>query len=372
MRQSLFAERHIEGVEWWSAPARVGYHERVINRVSALIPMLRILPDAARDLVQGAPGRPSGPTWVPGEFEGMIVHLVVGCAIAVGVFRLVPRVPWPRAMNWRFVAFHLFAAPASAALWLLITWPLALMVGAGSDISAAQRVREMLVIGCFFYVVIAGLAYSSHGAARAAQAESVAARTQLAALRSQLQPHFLFNSLHTIVQLIHIEPARASDAAELVADLLRRTLEEQRDEVPLSDEWRFVSRYLDVEQLRFGERLVVEATLPPELASERVPCFALQTLVENAVQHGAAPRVAPTVISIVATRRNSDLEVSVRNTGDTGMTHTNDSGTGTGLSRLRERLSVLYGGKAKLTAQPLANGDYEAVLTIPRNRTHET
>ena len=90
-----------------------------------------------------------------------------------------------------------------------------------------------MVIGSFFYVVIAGLSYSAHGARRAAQAEAVAAQTQLATLRSQLQPHFLFNALHTIVQLIHIDPRRAAEAAELVAELLRRTLEEQRDEVPL-------------------------------------------------------------------------------------------------------------------------------------------
>ena len=301
----------------------------------------------------------------------MVAHLVVGCALAIAVFRLVPRVPWPRPVGWRFVAFHLVAAPATAALWFFLTLSLEPLIGGSSGLSLNERWGERVVIGSLFYVVIAGLAYSSHGAARAAQAEAVAAQTQLATLRSQLQPHFLFNALHTIVQLIHIDPRRAAEAAELVAELLRRTLEEERDEVPLRDEWSFVSRYLAIEQMRFGERLVLNAALPQELESERVPSFALQTLVENAVQHGAAPRIAPTNISIAATRTGSELVISVRNSGDGEASRPGGNGTGTGLARLRERLAVLYGGTATLVSRPVEAGGYEAVLTVPRNRPSE-
>ena len=306
--------------------------------------------------------------WAPGEFQSMMAHLVVGFTVAVVVFRLVPRVPWPRPLNWRFVAGHVVAAPVVAALWLLVSLPVEWMVGGRSDVELATRSKEMMVIGSFFYVLIVGLSYSAHGARRAAQAEAIAVQTQLATLRSQLQPHFLFNALHTIVQLIHIDPRRATEAAEMVADLLRRTLEEQRDEVPLRDEWSFVSRYLSVEQIRFGERLVVKAEIPPDLETERVPSFAVQTLVENAVQHGAAPRVAPTEIAITGTRSSSELVISVRNSGDNDAPRTNGNGTGTGLTRLRERLTVLYGGSATLVSGPAANGGYEAVLTVPRNR----
>ena len=313
----------------------------------------------------GETGRRDGPAWVPGELESMLAHLAVGFAIAVGVFRLLPRVPWPRPMNGRFVVFHLLAAPAVTAAWLLVSVPVEKLVGGFSDVGFATRFKEMMVVGSFFYILIAGLSYSTHGARRAAQAEAIAAQTQLATLRSQLQPHFLFNALHTIVQLIHIEPRRAAEAAELVADLLRRTIEEQRDEVPLSEEWQFVSRYLAIEQIRFGERLMVKTDLPPGLESERVPSFALQTLVENAVQHGAAPRVAPTEIAITGTRRNSELVIAVRNSGDSDASKANGNGTGTGLARLRERLTVLYGGSATLITQSIPTGGYEAVLTVP-------
>lgn len=296
----------------------------------------------------------------------MLVHVTVGCAVAITVFRLVTRVPWPRQMNWRFIAYHLVIAPLSTATWIFVSLVFERMVGGSSDMTVAERTKQLMFIGTLFYTVIAGLAYSSHGAQRAAQAEAVAAQTQLATLRSQLQPHFLFNSLHTIVQLINIEPRRASDAAEIVAELLRRSLEEQRDEVPLRDEWRFVSRYLAIEQMRFGERLVINANLPQELENERVPSFSLQTLVENAVQHGAAPRVAPTEIAISATRSASQLTISVRNSGDSHSAPAAVSGTGTGLARLRERLSVMYNNAGSLTAAPLTSGGYEAVLIVPR------
>jgi two-component system LytT family sensor kinase len=317
--------------------------------------------------------RDGRPTWLPGELESAVLHLSLGAAFAIVIFRLVQRLPWPRPMRWRFVAFHIVAAPAVAMLWTMTGHLIAPLVGAIPGPTLAERFSEMTVIGSLFYIIVAGLSYGAHGAARAAKAEAAAAQTHLATLRSQLQPHFLFNALHTIVQLIHLDQKRAAEAAELVAELLRRSLEEQRDEVPLRDEWSFVSRYLAVEQIRFGERLVVKAQLPAELENEGVPSFALQTLVENAVQHGAAPRVSPTEIVIAATRNNSALVISVRNDGKTAGTGTGTgsvegggTGTGTGLARLRQRLSVLYGGAATLVSAPIATGGYEAVLTIPR------
>jgi LytS/YehU family sensor histidine kinase len=219
-----------------------------------------------------------------------------------------------------------------------------------------------------FYGVIAGVSYAQDASARVARAEAAAARTQLAALRAQVHPHFLFNALHTVVQLIPVDPARATEAAELVADLLRATLEEQRDEVTLDDEWGFVDRYLAVERIRFGERLIVRADMPDDLLGERVPAFALQTLVENAVRHGAAPRVAATVIAITAAGTASELTLSVRNSGDGKPAPTSGAGTGTGLARLRERLAVLYGSAARLACGPAADGGFEAVLVVPRRR----
>jgi hypothetical protein len=349
--QARFAEWHVDGVERQGRASRRSlaamYHPGV-----SFFPMQI---------------RHSAPAWQEGELEGAIARVLVGLVVAYLVFRLVRRAPWPRPFRFRFLALHIVAAPLAATAWFTLSFPLEMLVGGtGSDLDAFERFKEIMVVGVFLYIIVAGISYSSQGAARAAQAEALAAQTQLAALRAQLQPHFLFNALHTVVQLIRIDQRQAAEAAEMVADLLRRTLEERRDEVPLADEWRFVSRYLAIEQMRFGDRLIVREDLPESLLRERVPSFALQTLVENAVQHGAAPRVSPTEIRIAGSSTSSELTLSVYNTRDGGDVPGNGSGAGTGLARLREQLSVLHGGSARLSHGPSRDGGYEAVLTVPR------
>ncbi|WP_420126277.1 sensor histidine kinase [Longimicrobium sp.] len=316
----------------------------------------------------------TAPVWREGEKAAAAITFGTGAVVAYLVYRLARRVPWPRPFRPRFAALHLVAAPAAGLLWMALATTLEAMLIPGyvSDVEGASRVEMHLILGIIFYAIVAGVAHAVEGSARAARAEAVAARTQLAALRAQLHPHFLFNALHTIVQLIPADPARAMEAAELVADLLRATLEEQRDEVTLEDEWGFVDRYLAVERIRFGDRLIVRADVPENLLDARVPAFALQTLVENAVRHGAAPRVAATEIVVTATGSGSALTLSVRNSGDEDRpVPATATGAGTGLARLRERLAVLYGGAARLEAGPAGDGGYQAALVVPRTRGRE-
>jgi two-component system, LytTR family, sensor kinase len=304
--------------------------------------------------------------WREGELAAALIGVTSGLAVAFVVYRLARRVPWPRPFRLRFAALHMVAAPAAALAWYAISVMLerAFLPGYVPEWEAREQMH--LIVGIIVYAIVAGVAHAEEGSARAAQAEAIAARTQLAALRAQLHPHFLFNALHTVVQLIPADPRRAVEAAELVAELLRATLEEQRDEVTLGVEWSFVSRYLEVEGIRFGDRLAVRAELDAELMDERVPAFALQTLVENAVLHGAAPRVEPTEIVVSSAGTASELTLSVRNSGDGGVPAT-ANGSGTGLARLRERLAVLYGGAARLTALAREDGGFDAVLVVPRS-----
>ena len=229
------------------------------------------------------------------------LRMVVGAALlGVLVHRFVVRHPWPHPMRLAFVARHLAALTAYAFGCM----------AAYSVIESALR-RELVVVvgpgivpffvtGAWFYVMVAAVAYANQAAARASQLAALEARGQLATLRGQMHPHFLFNALHSVVQLIPVDPRRASRAAELLADVLRAALSEPRDSVTLAQEWEFVRRYLEIERIRFGERLLVnEAIAPPALAC-RLPTFALQTLVENAVRHAAAPRVEPTTLTIQA------------------------------------------------------------------------
>ncbi len=312
--------------------------------------------------------QPSSPT----ETAALVARVLIGLALAYLAYRFVRRLPWPRPFRFRFLLIHIAAAPASGLAWLVLTSAaVALITGRPFLANARDVPGDFLGIGTAVYIVIAGVTYLDEATARAARAEAAVAQTQLAALRAQLQPHFLFNALHTVVQLIPADPGRAIEAAECVAALLRTALDEERDVVSLADEWAFVARYLELESIRFGDRLRVSTNIDPELLDAQVPTFALQTLVENAVQHGAAPRVAPTDVVVTATGTRTELALSVRNTGDAVAAQRADGGTGTGLRRLRERLDVLHGQAAQLTYGPLPNGGFEAVLVLPRGSGDE-
>ncbi len=307
---------------------------------------------------------PFGGDWTRNEVVGLAIALSVGAVLIFLVYRLARRFPWPRPFRLRFALLHLVLALSAGMLWLLLSCAIESLITGWPK----EDRSWMILIGAYVYGVVTGISYAVEATARAARAEAAEAQAQLAALRAQLHPHFLFNALHAVVQLIPIDPARAADAAELVASLLRTTVEEERDEVGLREEWAFVSRYLEVERLRFGDRLCVRAEVAPDLLDEHVPTFALHTLVENAVQHGAAPRVAPTEIVVTAAGTALELTLSVRNTGDRLPPGLAKNGAGTGLTRLRERLAFLYGDAARLTCGAVEDGGFEAVVVVPRSR----
>ncbi len=296
----------------------------------------------------------------------------IGLAAVLGVvvFRLTDRLPWPHPLTARFVAIHVAGAVLYAALWSLLTILLEVAMQTAHPQLDAPSVRLTTVgfriIGVWFYVMVVGITYATQATQRAARAEASAARSQLAALRSQLNPHFLFNALHTVVQLIPLEPKRAVQAAEQLAGLLRTTIEENRDVVTVDDEWSFVQRYLELERIRFGDRLAIVADLSPEAMRALMPSFALQTLVENAVRHGASPHVEPTTVTIGAHLNGRVLSLSVDDTG-VGATAGQLAGSqGTGIVRLGERLQALTGGSARLTLTPGVQGGFRATLVVPQ------
>lgn len=291
--------------------------------------------------------------------------VVIAAALSPMVRLVADRFPWPRSVRLSFVLSHLAASAIFASMWVVLTTTLETLLRPPSLHFYVLLLVPNLVLGAWFYVMIAGTIYATRATARAGRAEAVALQSQLAALRSQLNPHFLFNALHTVVQLIPRDPDRASVAAEQLAGLLRTTIEEDREVVSFAEERHFVERYLALERLRFGDRLDVQFDVGDDAAAAEIPAFALQTLVENAVRHGAGPRVEPTRIRVSARKDGGMLRVEVQDTGagvsDAALRET----TGTGLQRLRERLVVLYGDAARLdlTSQPGAG--FTARLAIP-------
>jgi two-component sensor histidine kinase len=292
--------------------------------------------------------------------------MVAGAILGVGVHRFTQRRPWPRPLTLSFVAIHLVAASIFAAGWVLLNSLFESVVRRDIVLTAGYSMHAFLVLGTWLYVMIAGVVYATAATDRAARAEALAARAQLEALRAQLNPHFLFNALHTVVQLIPHQPARASHAAEQIAGLLRTTLEEDRDLVSLAEEMQFVSRYLEIESIRFEERLIVKVDLTEDARDATIPAFAVQSLVENAVRHGAAPNVDPTTITVTGRTQGDLLSLSVHNTGGPVLPPELGSAVGTGLRRLRDRLMAIYGDEARLELAAANGGGFTVSLAIPQ------
>lgn len=211
-------------------------------------------------------------------------------------------------------------------------------------------------------------------ALRAAQLETQLALAQFHALRAQLHPHFLFNSLNAISALIQKDPERAERMLARLSELLRIAIDTAgTPEIRLVDEVEFVKRYLEVERMRFGDRLNVRVELADDTYDSLVPSMVLQPLVENAVRHGVAPNPGPGSVEIHAEREGPALRIVVRDTGN-GMKAGGTNGhrrEGVGLSTTRARLARLYGDAQQLALVNLPGGGFESRVTIPFHRGEE-
>lgn len=302
-----------------------------------------------------------------GEATGIAIRMV-GAAAVLGVLvhRWTARLPWPHPFRLSFIGVHLLGAALYALLWLLLNSVIESLLHRHAVIVVGPGLTPYLITGVWLYVMVAGVAYATRAAMRTSELAALEARSQLAALRAQLHPHFLFNALHTVVQLIPLDPRAATRAAEQLADTLRIAIEEERDLLPLADEWAFVQRYLAIEGIRFGERLQVHTDIDAQAQAALLPSFALQTLVENAIRHAAAPRVAPTTLDIRARRVDGQLCITVKDDGDGADLEQLGHTRGTGLRRLRERLNWLYGGSATLQLNSQPQQGFVAELRVPQ------
>lgn len=218
------------------------------------------------------------------------------------------------------------------------------------------------------YGAIVGVTYAYDNYTRATQLENQLASAQLEALRAQLQPHFLFNTLHGIAGLIRNgQNAAATNMIAGLSDLLRASLDNSgRQEVPLEEELEFVGRYLDIQRMRFPDRLSVDVDASPETLGALVPNLVLQPLVENALRHGIANRAAAGTVTIRARADGDWLRLSVLDDGP-GLAAKSPSGSGggIGLANTRARLEQLYGEAFRFDVHDRATGGVETALAIP-------
>ena len=192
-------------------------------------------------------------------------------------------------------------------------------------------------------------------------------KAQLNALRRQIEPHFLFNTLNAIAGLVREK--RNDAAVNMIAglsDFLRRVVRDSdRQQVPLAEELEFAEKYLDIEKVRFAERLQVSVNVPADLFPAQVPSLILQPMVENAVKHGIAKRVQGGAIRIAAFRSNGKITLSVYNDGPSLPVDWETASSGVGISNVRTRLQGLYGDEFELSLNNEDVGGVKASLSIP-------
>ena len=286
------------------------------------------------------------------------------------------RVPFERGRLLRAAAVHTPLAVVLIALQILVQAKVAVLFGLGEP----RGLESTLVIGVRSYgdifvvifctIVGAQVAYRWYNnwqAQRlvAARMSEDLAHAQLRALQSQLNPHFLFNALNSVVTLIGRDPPLAQRTVVRLADLLRATLRTgDTQEIPLAQELEVTRRYLEIEQVRFADRLTVYWHVDESLHTA-VPAFALQPLVENALVHGIAQRPGTGTVSINAERDGNHAVLRVCDDGPGPIGSHHSDGAGVSLANLRSRLERLYGDAASLVLHARDGGGAEAVLRIP-------
>lgn len=227
------------------------------------------------------------------------------------------------------------------------------------------------ITGTFLPIVLVGHAISYYqrvreGERQTSQLETQLTKAHLRALKSQLQPHFLFNTLHSISALMLTDVRAADRMMTRLSDLLRMSLENDGQVTRLSRELEFVTGYLEIEKVRFGDRLGVALDIAPETLDAQVPHLLLQPLVENAVRHGVSKLSSNGKLRILASQDGHSLHLVIHDNGPgLGNGEAPGSKAGLGLRATRERLQTLYGSDQSLDVRNLPGGGVEVAVRMP-------
>jgi len=316
----------------------------------------------------------------------------IWAVLAPLVWIFAKRLPISRRSWWRVVPIHFASSVAfavgEAALFALATTVLGLHIKPTFLATFRMVLPGDFHLNVALYWAVVGFQHAfsvyrrsqereteaARLALRASELEKQLVRARLGALRMQLHPHFLFNTLNAIVVLVR--QGKMQDADQMLtnlSDLLRLTLEEwENQEVPLRTELEFLRLYLDIERVRFQDRLSIDVAFEPETLEALVPSFLLQPLVENAIRHGVAKSSAAGKVTLRSWRTGSTLEFRITDDGP-GLANANDApASGVGLSNTRARLQQLYGRQGCLELESPESGGTVATIRIPYRDEAET
>lgn len=307
-----------------------------------------------------------------------LIFTYAGALLAPLVMRLAQRFPLRGREVNRNLAVHMVAMIAFVLVHVTLFSLVTMLLAPGIDLPSLPRVlgRSLLSWTVFDAIVYCALVTVNHAviyyrvskdrALRASQLEASLAQAQLQMLRMQLQPHFLFNTLHSISALMHKDVRRADSMVAALSDLLRMSLQNiGAQEVPLQSELDFLQRYVEIMRLRFGDRLKVSIDIDPETRDARVPNLFFQPLVENSFRHGFGDL------------GQGSITISIRRDGDMLRCDVVDDGRGlrsghkegVGLATTRSRLSHLYGDNYVFTMRGAPNEGVHVTVVIPFTHT---
>jgi two-component system, LytTR family, sensor kinase len=314
-------------------------------------------------------------------FVSSSISVGTAACLGIGVWHLCGLLPWPLRAKVSFYALQSLLSAAFAIFWNLLICLIESIRGCGNIFPLYWTSRGLgwqLLIGVFIYGAVAGVSYSvqirnrlHEKEVQAMKAEALASNARMIAIRARLNPHFLFNALHTLSALAKFKPSLAEGAFERLGDMLRYALrEDQRQLVAFYEEFTFTQKYLAFEELRYEERLIVRYDIDPASFQCSVPPFSIQALAENAVRHAISVRPEGGSISIASKCHKGYLVITVQDDGPGAATDEHESHQ-LGLSSLQERLQNLFGGFAVLTTKVQPSG-FEASFQIPDNWEFES
>jgi signal transduction histidine kinase len=336
-------------------------------------------------------------TWTWIGWTGLALFLGISSSLAYMAVGNPPR--WSLTIRMALAEVYVWGVVAPLVMWLARRFPftrdtlwrsLPVHVAASIAISIAKLAADQLLRVLFFetrqYVLITSLApnvlfywgivAAAHGFSyyrsskerevRASQLEARLAHARLQLLQMQLHPHFLFNTLHTISELVHEDPETADRMITGLSDLLREALAATAvREVPLRRELAVLERYLEIQRARFGDRLTVDVDVEPRALDALVPHLILQPIVENAIRHGIGSSAARGRLRIAASCDGEALRIDVEDDGrgiDPSDAQVNE---GIGLGNTRERLHALYGADGRLAMRSRAEGGTVSTMIVP-------
>lgn len=265
--------------------------------------------------------------------------------------------PLQRARTGPLLATHAFAAVALSAVWVMVfgTWAAALDAPLSID-----RIAALFVTGALLYLLSVAFHYLLAGLEREVEVRMLARDAELKALKAQLDPHFLFNSLNSISSLCGSNPASARTLTTLLAEYLRKSLRiGGAESITLSEELELVSSYLAIERIRFGPRLEIAQDIDESVRATRVPPLVLQPLVENAVKHGVAHLLDGGVVHISAARDAGQVRIAVENRCDPD--RPSQRGESIGLANTLRRVEM-FEGRMEIAETPES---FRVTLWIP-------